>query len=438
LSFGFAFYDAARAAMSAKVFISHASNDGNTAQAICSALESRGLQCWIASRDVGPGENFMESIVHAIGAAKVIVLVFSESANNSDEIKKEIVLAGNANVTVIPVRVEDVVPTGAFAYQLATRQWIDLFDNWETQLERLTARVGEIVSIEPAEKASIAFPPAPRQAVLTAGNKPISPIALSGNPLHHVVATFFLIVAGFLLIFLVSTALDDEFSRLFAGTTHAWDVATADCEPVSTGIFSGQCSTDYWSPIAVLMALTGGLIAIAGLISAALGTLPRKSWARFVGLGLCALGFAISIYLTLDWTRVALGVGFHPDRSLANMHYIGDAPSFLQTNPRARGLFVASIMSPFTLAFAASGAFYIWGWGAHLDPGRTRLIERIFLAGALVFCALAPALFFLLRIQNETVLAWTIVLILLEAIVFVWSLIRFQRELVPSLSTAIP
>jgi hypothetical protein len=50
----------------------------------------------------------MDATVRAIRSAKVMVLVFSENANNSDEIKREVVLAGNAKVTVIPVRVEDV------------------------------------------------------------------------------------------------------------------------------------------------------------------------------------------------------------------------------------------------------------------------------------------------------------------------------------------
>ena len=65
--------------MVAQVFISHSSRDSKVARTICSALESRGLPCWIASRDVGPGENFMEAIVRAIRAAKVMVLVFSEN-----------------------------------------------------------------------------------------------------------------------------------------------------------------------------------------------------------------------------------------------------------------------------------------------------------------------------------------------------------------------
>jgi hypothetical protein len=137
------------------IFISHSSKDGKFARAICSALESRGLSCWISSRDVGPGESFMDAIVRAIGAAKVMVLVFSENANNSDEIKREIVLASNAKVTIIPVRVEDVAPKGAFAYQMATRQWIDLFEDWEAQIERLAKWIAGTAPATFAARTSI-------------------------------------------------------------------------------------------------------------------------------------------------------------------------------------------------------------------------------------------------------------------------------------------
>jgi WD40 repeat protein len=142
----------------AEVFISYSTKDGNAARTICGALESRGLSCWIASRDIPPGGNFMEAIVRAISAAKVMVLVFSQNANNSDEIEKEIVLAGNANVAVIPVRLENVVPKGAFAYQMATRQWIDLFEDWENRIDQLAFWIKKIIPVGTA--ADAAAPPA--------------------------------------------------------------------------------------------------------------------------------------------------------------------------------------------------------------------------------------------------------------------------------------
>src|SRR4051812_23540194 len=108
----------ATAAMQPFVFISHSSQDRRIAARVCEALERCGLACWHASRDIGPGENFQEEIVKAIRSARAMVLVFTGSANNSDEIKKEIALASQHHLAVIPLRVEDVLPSDAFRYEL--------------------------------------------------------------------------------------------------------------------------------------------------------------------------------------------------------------------------------------------------------------------------------------------------------------------------------
>jgi len=123
--------------MQSPIFISHSSKDKKVAQTICTALENRGLSCWIYSRDISPGQNFQEQIVKAIRAARIMVLVFTANANASDEIKKELALASQNRVLVIPVRVEDVIPKEALAYEFATRQWIDLFEDWESAISRL-------------------------------------------------------------------------------------------------------------------------------------------------------------------------------------------------------------------------------------------------------------------------------------------------------------
>jgi len=127
--------------MRGPVFISYSSKDSKIAMRICEAIEQRGLACWISSRDVAAGDNYQESIVRAIGKAGLMVLVFSANANNSDEIKKELSLASRSDVIVIPARIEDITPSGAFAFELSTRQWIDLFLNWEDALDRLADRV---------------------------------------------------------------------------------------------------------------------------------------------------------------------------------------------------------------------------------------------------------------------------------------------------------
>ena len=144
--------------MAASIFISYASKDRASAHTICDALEHRGFDCWIADRDIGPGENFQVSIVHAIRSAKVMILVFSANAANSEEIKKEVVLAGQSRLVVIPVRVEDVTPDEAFAYEMATRQWVDLFDDWEQSIQRLVHQLEAVAHIKSDFKTAAGTP----------------------------------------------------------------------------------------------------------------------------------------------------------------------------------------------------------------------------------------------------------------------------------------
>jgi hypothetical protein len=140
--------------MGAIVFISHSSQDHEVAVRVCEALEQRGLGCWLALRDVVPGENFQEAIVRAVSAVRAMVLVFTGSANNSDEIKKEVALASHSHLAVIPVRVEDVLPTGAFLYELSTRQWVDAFEDWDRAMSCLADQIGGLASGPAAASAA--------------------------------------------------------------------------------------------------------------------------------------------------------------------------------------------------------------------------------------------------------------------------------------------
>ncbi len=135
--------------MDPEIFITYSSKDQKVSRTICSALENRGLACWISSRNVKPGQNYQEQIVKAIRAAKIMVLVFTANANNSNEIKKELALASQNNLVVIPVRIEDVTPNEAFAYEFATRQWIDLFDDWENSIARLVELIAVAMNDHP-------------------------------------------------------------------------------------------------------------------------------------------------------------------------------------------------------------------------------------------------------------------------------------------------
>jgi hypothetical protein len=152
-------------AMSANIFISFASQDHRVAMTLCQALESRGFKCWISGRDIQPGENFQVAIVRAIRQAKIMLLVFTSNSNNSEEMNKELALASQSKLIVVPLRIEDVTPNDAFAYEFATRQWIDFFADWEFAIEQLAQRISSATRDVPMEPPQVETrPPAPEPA----------------------------------------------------------------------------------------------------------------------------------------------------------------------------------------------------------------------------------------------------------------------------------
>lgn len=56
-------------------FLSYSSADKEFADKLCSMLEERGVDCWIAPRDVDPGKNYAEEIITALDSTRSIVLV---------------------------------------------------------------------------------------------------------------------------------------------------------------------------------------------------------------------------------------------------------------------------------------------------------------------------------------------------------------------------
>jgi hypothetical protein len=71
-------------------FLSYSSQDKTIANAMCHYLEQRGLRCWIAPRDVRPGEDYAAEIIDAIMASRALVVVFSANANASKHVKSEV------------------------------------------------------------------------------------------------------------------------------------------------------------------------------------------------------------------------------------------------------------------------------------------------------------------------------------------------------------
>ena len=97
--------------------------------------------------DIPPGEDYQKAIVTAVKDAGVFLLLFSENANKSTEIPHELALAGKYKKTVIPARLQDIVPSDAFAYQMTSSQFIDLFHDFDAKINELCMRLAELLQI---------------------------------------------------------------------------------------------------------------------------------------------------------------------------------------------------------------------------------------------------------------------------------------------------
>ncbi len=160
-------------------------------------LESQGIRCWVAPRDILPGMEWGAAIVEAIRGARLMVLIFSTSANSSQQITREVERAVHKGIPVIPLRIEDVAPTASLEYFLSAPHWLDAFTPpLEGHLRHLVQAVQQILGIAPVVPPPVAAP----VSTVSAGTSPVAatpeiqpakkpqPEKAKGNPAGFVIS----------------------------------------------------------------------------------------------------------------------------------------------------------------------------------------------------------------------------------------------------------
>jgi TIR domain-containing protein len=128
-------------------FISYSTHDKAVADAACALLESRGIRCWIAPRDVTPGMDWGSEIIDAINGARVMVLVYSASANESGQIRREVERGVHKGIPIVPFRIEDVPMSKSLEYFISAQHWLDaLTPPLEQHLDYLARTVTLLLS----------------------------------------------------------------------------------------------------------------------------------------------------------------------------------------------------------------------------------------------------------------------------------------------------
>lgn len=109
-----------------KAFISYSTGDKNIADKLCFKLESNGIKCWYAPRDVvGP---YAESIAQAIDSSNYFIVILTQNSIKSEHVLNEIDLAFQNlpnEIEFKPIRIDDAIFTPSFKYYLSRQHWMD-------------------------------------------------------------------------------------------------------------------------------------------------------------------------------------------------------------------------------------------------------------------------------------------------------------------------
>lgn len=109
------------------LFISYASENKNIADYIVEKIEKRGYKCFIAPRDIRTGAEYASEIIGGISNSTAVLLVFSSKSDKSHYVLREINSAVSRNKPIIPLRIEDFLPSEAMEFYLGPTHWLDAF-----------------------------------------------------------------------------------------------------------------------------------------------------------------------------------------------------------------------------------------------------------------------------------------------------------------------
>ena len=110
--------------MAGEIFISYRRADMAWAKLLHDQLRAEGVEAWYDAQ-IGAGQDWRVATANALENSRIFVLLFTANAAMSSDIAKELAAAVLEKKLIVPVRLENIQPKGAFLYELASRNWPD-------------------------------------------------------------------------------------------------------------------------------------------------------------------------------------------------------------------------------------------------------------------------------------------------------------------------
>ena len=110
-----------------KIYLAYSSRDRSEAERVARTLEKNGFPCFMASRDLMPGQSWADTVITTIENAPMMIVIAGDNTFDSNQIIREISYASQLNK---PILIAALIPHvdlhGAAYYYLAYSKSFDL------------------------------------------------------------------------------------------------------------------------------------------------------------------------------------------------------------------------------------------------------------------------------------------------------------------------
>jgi len=182
-------------------FLSHSSKDEKLASELCASLEARGFPCWIAPRDIGPGQSYAAGILQGLADSQALVLLASESALGSVQVLSEVEQAHKRVKPIYTVLIPPAKVRGEMDFYISRLHWMDRAGR---SAEELAAKLAAVLGRE-RDWDEVASPPTLRRTMR------YRPVAF-GRLVAAVVLGLAVVIGG--ATFALNRMLDLDYLRL--------------------------------------------------------------------------------------------------------------------------------------------------------------------------------------------------------------------------------
>jgi TIR domain len=136
------------------VFMSYAHADIGVVDRLADALKQPDLAVWLDRDEISGGAAWRAYIVQAIKTAEVFLIALSPDSVKSRNVCKELAVAENANVPILPLVLRQATVPDDMEYTLAELQRVDLSDDFVAGLGRLRRAVSKLRKVRPTSLRS--------------------------------------------------------------------------------------------------------------------------------------------------------------------------------------------------------------------------------------------------------------------------------------------